>query len=285
MSKNAVVNNLSIKARFNLANRFLKIGCYYPSKSLEKRQRQIRQIVQPITKTAPRIVKKIQSDKLNFDKPSALENEVIAIMYTTLRRRFNDSNYPTLSPKADLSRFGITSHNRIIALMQVLFTCFKDVFKAAKNKDTSVIVNKWAWITASHIARKYGYNKGRQRNQYKRNKEDTNQGDFGNREVRLDGQREIDVASTSDMDSIENQELYQQIKGIYQRLDPRDQLVLLTNKLSVDEGLSWEAAWRRLEDKYRGVAITTCRGAKKRKDSLFFRYPELKEIKELMSYK
>jgi hypothetical protein len=152
-------------------------------------QGNIRQHAKPIVESVPKYVKHIQTDKVNFDIPEALENEVLAIMACTAKGQFTSNSYPRIKPTVDnLRKYGIKSTNSYIALIQVFISTLKDTVKAIRSHDikNATITDKYAHLTAGQIARKYGYYKGRIRNPLKRSKNDILQADFVSREISLD---------------------------------------------------------------------------------------------------
>lgn len=235
----------------------------------------------PIAENVPLKVKRIQSDKLNFDSAESIENEVLAIMAATFECQYKSDSYPKIKPtKANLASYGITSNKPRRAYFQVLWATFKDTIAAIKSGTVkgSVIEQKWAKLTANQIARKYGYNKARQRNKVK-TQDDVLQAKYVTRTVGID---KVYAAKDDETNQIEMKMLYQQYMEIYRRMHKADQLALETNKLANIECISFESAFRKFGSEFSEVGITTAKGAKKRFLSLDNRYPELKYFREAL---
>ena len=157
---------LVTRIRIAIGSWFLNRGVSMAASGYKGLQGNIRQLAKPIVESVPKRVKRIQFDKVNFDTPDALENEVLAIMSATIHGDYASNYYPIIRPTKDyLRKYGITSDNPRMAFLQVFFVTLKDMFKAiwSRNIESAAITAKWARLTAGQIARKYNYNKGKRR--------------------------------------------------------------------------------------------------------------------------
>lgn len=247
--------------------------------------------------------------------PEYLENEVLEIMAATVKGDLCSSSYPKIRPtEANLRNYGIKSDNSVIAFIQASLSTFRDTVKAADsgNMNDAAITKKWARLTANQIARKHEYNKGKisvkdserkyynvstgnfitgveykalkeQEKKYYKSAPAVSDDNYYHLSTKKKPDiQEVPDSTPADIDRMEHQELYRQAMAIYTHMEPADQLILQTNKVSVTQELSWEAAYLQLEPEYRKAGITTCRGAKKRRDTLLKRHFELQQIKDAL---
>lgn len=126
------------------------------------------------------------------------------------------------------------------------------------------------YLFSNDIARRYGLNKGRQRNEH------TDGPAFVSRETTA--VYDHDAVTTSEIDQIETQDLYQRTLAIYNHMERADQLVIRANQAN-----TFEAGFRLVKGELASRGITTVRGAKKRLLTIEKRYPELKDIKQAIN--
>lgn len=186
--------------------------------------------------------------------------EVIAMLFS----KPGDQYYPVISAKNQRwpAWLGLNPNKGYYAN---LFNLVKALIRAGQ-------AGRWAmcnYLFSNDIARRYGLNKGRQRNRH------TDGPSFVSRETTT--VYDHDAVTTIDIDRIETQDLYQRTLAIYQRMERADQLVIRANQAN-----TFEAGYRLVQGELASQGITTVRGAKKRLVTLQNRYPELAEIKQAL---
>lgn len=232
-----------------------------------------------------------------FRDPDALISEVTSMLLSTP----GDSFYPKLSKRnkkwiemlgiePQESRFGYAAQLLLYYryLLRVVCTLAKDVIVSvnqARQKGSlqgTPIHDKTNYLLSRSIANRHGYDKGRQRNPVKHGEDDNSQADFVHREVKLDITRDALTTDTG-IDQIEMKMVFQRFMDIYERMPRVDQLAIRTRILESTEKMSFVAAYRHYQAEFNQEGIATCRGARKRLDSLEIRYPEFREIREAMN--
>lgn len=238
-----------------------------------------------------RRIKSAQETKTEHD----IEAEVISMLLS----KPGDSFYPVINPRNKKWRqtLGLREDK---GYYWNLWAAIRGIAKAAWKRQSRE--DMLTYLFSNDIARRYGLNKGRQRNPYKRGDKDTSTSAFAKREIITGKQQELitldddtdqqeiyDGAQTGqdhqkayrqiDIDQVEMQDLYQRFLAIYQQMPRVDQLVF-----QCDSAKDFEAGYQRVKDHLSREGITTYIGAKKRHERLLKQNPELAEIKKALKY-